>query len=299
MKLSYYKQIIEKYRQIKKRDCFAELSASFPDVPLGTLISIVAQEHQRKVKKTYYFHAAPHKIADYYQRYLQKVEKSKRGCGFLLQIADEVDLSPALMAKLILDHHYNTILVQNSKEDNKVAESISKVKISELLRNTFLIQDKQLAAEVRMCILADRFYGSISDVIRNCIGQEHEIKLKEELTQLGFSFLDENQLRDKGYDKTPDIKLDIPIVVDGHIINWIESKASFGDEERHKEYLRDQYWSYCNRFGPGLVIYWSGYIEELNNCKEQGIVISDSIPTNITCMNPDILIKKTYAEKVL
>lgn len=51
------------------------------------------------------------------------------------------------------------------------------------------------------------------------------------------------------------------------------------------------------RFGPGLVIYWSGYIEELNSCKEQGIVISDSIPTNITYMNPDILIKKTYAEK--
>lgn len=58
---------------------------------------------------------------------------------------------------------------------------------------------------------------------------------------------DERALRQRGFDKTPDLKLEVPIAVDGHIVNWIESKASFGDEITHSKYLEEQFWSYRNR----------------------------------------------------
>lgn len=79
------------------------------------------------------------------------------------------------------------------------------------------------------------------------IGQEYERKLQRCAKQAGLAFCDEEQLRRNGYDKTPDVKLEIPVAVDGVIVNWIESKALFGDEESHRNYSRSQYLSYWNR----------------------------------------------------
>jgi len=62
---------------------------------------------------------------------------------------------------------------------------------------------------------------------------------------LNLPYLDEHQLRLRGYDKTPDIKLEVPISVDGFIINWIESKALFGDDDSHNEYLKSQLYRYA------------------------------------------------------
>ncbi|CAB3988739.1 Hypothetical predicted protein, partial [Paramuricea clavata] len=91
----------------------------------------------------------------------------------------------------------------------------------------------------------------------------------------------ENDMRSQGYDKTPDFKLQVPIAVDGRVVNWIESKASFGDESSHKTYLKDQFWSYWNRFGPGMVIYWFGFIDELDCNRDKGIILSDQFPSNL------------------
>ncbi len=111
--------------------------------------------------------------------------------------------------------------------------------------------------------------------MRRSVGYEYEIRLRMELEKCRVSFLHEEHLRVKGYDKTPDIKLEIPvgmyltnikdlyvnyychlhhmflkfcIAVDGQVINWIESKALFGDEEVHRGYLKDQLYSYWNRY---------------------------------------------------
>ena len=81
----------------------------------------------------------------------------------------------------------------------------------------------------------------------------------------------------------------IPIAVDGFIVNWIESKALFGDPEAHHGYLRDQLWSYLNRFGSGMVIYWSGFVSSLDTNRSYGIMLSDRFPEQFTRYKPELV----------
>lgn len=87
---------------------------------------------------------------------------------------------------------------------------------------------------------------------------EYELILQEKLTNLGVSFLSEPELR-KQYYKTPDIFLkvvnplqdklisEVPISIWGVMVNWIESKASFGSVEYNEGNL-EQFWGYRNRW---------------------------------------------------
>jgi hypothetical protein len=35
------------------------------------------------------------------------------------------------------------------------------------------------------------------------------------------------------------------------------------------------------RYGPGMVIYWFGFIEELDCHRDEGILLYDNLPTNL------------------
>lgn len=39
----------------------------------------------------------------------------------------------------------------------------------------------------------------------------------------------------------------------------------------------EQFQKYVNRYGPGLVIYWFGYVQELQGC-DDSIMLADSFP---------------------
>ncbi|XP_026705505.1 uncharacterized protein C15orf41 homolog isoform X2 [Athene cunicularia] len=138
----------------------------------------------------------------------------------------------------------------------------SKTLINSMLRDPSQIPDGVLANQVYQCTVNDCCYGPLVDCIKHAIGHEHEVLLREMLLEKNLSF----------------------IAVEGHIIHWIESKASFGDESSHQAYLQDQFWSYWNRFGPGLVIYWYGFIEELDCHRERGILLKDCFPTDIVTL---------------
>ncbi|XP_053331128.1 CDAN1-interacting nuclease 1 isoform X2 [Spea bombifrons] len=225
------------------------------------------------MKKTHIRHHAPEAIESYYNRYLNDV-KENPGAPVLLDMANEVDFSPALMARLILERFL---------QDREEGPNTRPVLIS-MLRDTSLIPDPVLADQVHQCIINDYCNGPMVDCIKHSIGYEHEVLLRQKLTERDLPFLDERQLRLKGYDKTPDFILEVPVAVDGHVIHWIESKASFGDESSHQMNLQDQFWSYWNRFGPGLVIYWYGFIEELDCNRERGILLKDEFPSDIVTL---------------
>ncbi|KAL4519689.1 hypothetical protein Ndes2437A_g07867 [Nannochloris sp. 'desiccata'] len=65
--------------------------------------------------------------------------------------------------------------------------------------------------------------------------------------------------------------------VNGRIICWIDSKATFGDEGQHASYRELQYEKYSNRYGPGMVIYWHGYLADLQKL-EENVLLVDKFP---------------------
>lgn len=271
-----YKTIARYTEQLRPtRQCMKMLKEKFPNHSQSTLLSIFSLEYQKRMKRTISKHHAPDAIEAYYQRYLTEAKKCPSS-PVLLEIANEVDLSPALLARLVVERFLQ------EQEDT----AFSKQVLNNMLREPSLIPDLPLANHVAQCTINDCCYGPLVDCIKHAIGQEHEVLLRDKLSERNLSFLDENQLRAKGYDKTPDIILEVPIAVEGHVVHWIESKASFGDDHSHRTYLNEQFWSYWNRFGPGLVIYWYGFISELDCQRDRGILLKDCFPTDIITLCP-------------
>lgn len=279
MKRAVYKDVVKTiedeewdFDQVLKILC-----QKFPDEKSETLRSILNQEYQKQVKRTHKQFKSDSKREKIFNEYNSQVKSKDYREGVILRIAKRYRFSSTQIGKIILEEHYKRKTGQ---------ETITKDVISRLLKNTALIDDKNLSTEVWLASLKDNNYGVTSEWIKSAVGYEYEKRAKKALEKLGLTYQDEHELRSKGYDKTPDIKLDIPFAYKGHVINWIESKALFGDEEHHSNYLKDQLWSYWNRFGPGLVIYWFGFIEELDKNRDKGILVSDHFPVDIVYCKP-------------
>lgn len=58
-------------------------------------------------------------------------------------------------------------------------------------------------------------------------------------------------------------------------MSWIDSKATFGDDRIHSKQLEEQYSAYVNRYGPGLVIYWFGCLDDLG---QSDVMVLDDFP---------------------
>jgi hypothetical protein len=59
-------------------------------------------------------------------------------------------------------------------------------------------------------------------------------------------------------------------------VHWIDSKASFGDARTHSSQLEAQYRTYTNRYGPGLVVYWYGFLAGMENDAE--VLLLEAFP---------------------
>ncbi|XP_071962826.1 CDAN1-interacting nuclease 1-like isoform X2 [Antedon mediterranea] len=279
MKQGEYAAIADMLKQPRtSEDAINSTLKAFPNLNYKTAVAIYSQIVQRKVKSSLHKHQKAEMVKCYYEEYV--VNSKKDPCGpVMLNLAMKVDLPPALFARMILEQH---LINSDDNED----ENVSKLQVNQLLKDTHLIQDPVLSFQVQQAVLNDMTYGPIVESIKHSVGNEYEFLLKSHLKKNNISFIREEEMRSKGYDKTPDIKLQIPIAMDGYIINWIESKASFGDKVSQANYLKDQFWSYVNRFGSGLVIYWFGYIEELDVHRDRGIALAQHFPNSLVTFNP-------------
>lgn len=128
-------------------------------------------------------------------------------------------------------------------------------------------------------------------------GKEYEDLLVQLLKEKKMCFETEVELRSKGKPKTPDILFLLPMAVEltererskqsgfsssgSHaMVNWMDSKAMFADRETFEEQL-DQFRAYNHRYGRGLVIYWHGFVEGLEEVVEEDLVLlRSSFPAN-------------------
>lgn len=213
------------------------------------------------------FHKYKNRVGELLEKYQKLQSSNPQSDRVLLQIAIENSIPPGILSRLVLHEKYKS-------------KNLQKSEIAEMLKCYHLIDDIDFAANVRMCSMNDNQDGIIVDMRRRCLGEEYEVKLKKCARDCGISFFDENDLRRTGFDKTPDLKLVLPCIYNGGVVNWIESKALFGDVKTHRKYLTQQLESYHNRFGPGIVIYWFGYHESIKNVKENpnGLIILNQFP---------------------
>ncbi|XP_046873667.1 CDAN1-interacting nuclease 1 isoform X2 [Hypomesus transpacificus] len=140
MKLSRaeYKEIVRCTDNLRPtRQCMKILKERFPNHSQSTLLSVFSLEYQKRIKRTIPRHHAPDAIEDYYQRYLSRAS-SRPSSPVLLELANEVDLSPALMARIILDRFLQ----------DQEGGAPSKPVLTSMLREPSLIPDQALANHI-------------------------------------------------------------------------------------------------------------------------------------------------------
>lgn len=156
----------------------------------------------------------------------------------------------------------------------------SKKQFWKYVREPESISNPRLKKEIVEITEADTIYSPWGNDIQHQRGTWGEAKLQDWLQSHNLTFRTEKDLRGK-FSKTPDCLLDEPIQVNGWTINWIESKASFGDRVEFNKNIRGQLAQYVDMFGHGLVVYWFGHVEEVD-CPP-GIEIIDASLCGLDC----------------
>jgi hypothetical protein len=149
-----------------------------------------------------------------------------------------------------------------------------------MVRNPETIGDPDLRKQIEEITKADMIYSPEGTEKQYKRGAWGEKNLQDWLDGQGIGYRTENDLRGE-FPKTPDALLDKPILVNGWKVNWIESKATFGDRVEVNKNTKKQLAPYVQLFGQGLVVYWFGFVDEIT--MEDDIFITDSSLTHLNC----------------
>ena len=215
--------------------------------PYDATRAIRSQYLQRKSIRNHY--KVKEKAGVYYKQW-----KEGKTIG---ELALEIDFPPILLANFLM-----------------LKMRFSKKKTKEIMKNTNLVKNnKRLKEELDEVIGRDELYTPRSHDKQSAEGNRKEDSIAKWLDGKEVEYFTENDLRAGTVEgKPPDFLLMEPIEWHGDEYNWIESKASFGDDYIHRKNHRGQVSDYVELYGQGILVYWYGYLDTL---KTRGYNIVD------------------------
>ncbi|MBN3037374.1 MAG: TPD domain-containing protein [Candidatus Diapherotrites archaeon] len=234
---------IEEYNQIwKELNTYEDVEKlSEAGYERELLFVLYTEKHVRNVKRSYY------KVTGQSKRLLQKW----RGGDSFTKLADDLAFSPMLMASILMREN-----------------GFTKRQAREALKDPNAIKNERIQAELMEATARDMVYSELGAKLQRERGKQGEAKIRSWLEARGRAFKEEADLKSNG-GKTVDFLLDEPLEVEFQTgaphekIYWIESKASFGDMSKMKRDYEKQLKPYTELWGPGMVVYWFGYLEDM------------------------------------
>jgi hypothetical protein len=195
--------------------------------------------HQKLVRETMHSH---HKI----QANAKNLKKQWEGQESFMDIAKKINFTPVMTAWLILE-----------------SKGIHRTQFRAMTRTPEKIPDNRLRKELIEALKNDLVYSP--DAIAN---QVKRSKMVEEaarnwLNERKIPFIDEREAKEQKHAKTPDFLLKKTFIYDKQKIHWVECKASFGDAMETDRDYKKQLRHYLDLHGPGLVVYWYGFLSDI------------------------------------
>jgi len=230
MKYHDYKAI---YSALNSHRDIAKLEEKGHDKEL--LSTIFTQKTTREVKKRFYV------VKQNTGRMLREWKQGKT----LLEISEKWRFPPILTAMFIF-----------------MEDGASRKEFWSYIHEPETSFSKDVRDEIIEIRNADLVYSPEGNERQRQRGLWGESLLQKWLDDQGIKYRTEDDLRGV-YDKTPDALLDEPMMYNGKKIFWVESKASFGDNTEFRFNSKKQLLPYTNLFGPGLVVYWMGRLDDL------------------------------------
>ncbi|MBR6037747.1 MAG: C15orf41 family protein [Candidatus Methanomethylophilaceae archaeon] len=241
-----YDEYKDLYNSLRTAKDVGRLSDRYDERLLDTLFT---QKTSREVKKNFY------RVKQNSKRMLKDWTKGTSIMG----LSEKYRFPPILVAMFIF-----------------LEDGASKKEFWGYVKDPDLLESPEAAAELREAVRNDIVYSPDASLRQKERGLWGEGLLHEWLDGQGVGYRTENDLRGEETVKTPDCLLDEPVIYKGKKICWVESKASFGDNVEFRFNSRKQLVPYTQLFGPGLVVYWVGCLDDLE-CPEDVYVDDMSV----------------------
>ncbi len=213
----------------------ARIYASKLRLPQGVLEAVLNLKIIRSVKEGYHL----------LERRKEELLAEWRAGRSIVEIAEERNFPPVLIARFLLS-----------------AMGFSRRKVKKLALNARGSGDERLDMELAEAQLRDFVFSKQAHEKQRLRGELGEEIIKSWLHRRGATFISEDSMVKVAGAKTPDFLVS-GLRILGMRVAWVESKAVFADEEEHKLYMRKQLSHYIKNFGPGMVVYWYGYVDTI------------------------------------